>query len=142
VLLIAFLGATILPVSTEEAGGTANQLDESQQSQLAVDANSGVELLTNRKNPVTNLADVTNEDVVSPQKAETVLVVKSAANTCDTTDTKECVPQIGLTYADSTPCPIETVTAPKGSPNVVFLVLDDIGYGGLDASADLSTLQK
>jgi len=131
VLLIAFLGATILPVSTEEAGGTANQLDESQQSQLAVDANSGVELLTNRKNPVTNLADVTNEDVVSPQKAETVLVVKSAANTCDTTDTKECVPQIGLTYADSTPCPIETVTAPKGSPNVVFLVLDDIGYGGL-----------
>jgi len=130
VLLIALLGASINTVSTEEAGGTAGQLSESLQAQVAVDANTGIELLTNRRNPVTasaSLADMANEDVINPPKSETVLVVKA-----DTTEaTKKCVPQIGLTYADSTPCPIETVKAPKGSPNVVFLVLDDIGYGGL-----------
>jgi len=102
--------------------------------------NSGIELLTNRKKALSEsstLADISTEDVVSPQK-ETVLTIKSADSTsqsasskCDNAATAKCVPQIGLTYADSTPCPIETVKAPKGSPNVIFLVLDDIGYGSL-----------
>lgn len=39
--------------------------------------------------------------------------------------------KIGLSYKDSVPCSLEPSAAPKGSPNVVFLVLDDIGYGGL-----------
>jgi arylsulfatase len=102
--------------------------------------NPGLEMVTNRKKVLSEsstLADLTNEDVVSPPQ-EKVLVIQSAnsesasASSQSGTDTaKKCVPQIGLTYADSTPCPIETVKAPKGSPNVVFLVLDDIGYGGL-----------
>jgi arylsulfatase A-like enzyme len=102
--------------------------------------NSGIELLTNRRKALSEsstLADVSNEDVVSPQK-EIILTIKSADSTspsasskCDNSATEKCVPQIGLTYADSTPCPIETVKAPKGSPNVIFLVLDDIGYGSL-----------
>ncbi len=102
--------------------------------------NPGLEMVTNRKKVLSEsstLADLTNEDVVSPPQ-ERVLVIQSASSESSSassqsgTDTaKKCVPQIGLTYADSTPCPIETVKAPKGSPNVVFLVLDDIGYGGL-----------
>ena len=102
--------------------------------------NSGVEMLTNRKKVLSessSLSDLANEDVASPQK-ETVLVIKSASSESASASSqsageadKKCVPQIGLTYADSTPCPIETVKAPKGSPNVVFLVLDDIGYGSL-----------
>ncbi len=101
---------------------------------------SGLELVTNRRKVLSEsstLADVSNEDVISPEQ-ETVLVIQSeksestSASSQGTTEAGEkCVPQIGLTYADSTPCPIETVKAPKGSPNVVFLVLDDIGYGGL-----------
>lgn len=101
---------------------------------------SGLEMVTNRRKVLSEsstLADVSNEDVISPEQ-ETVLVIKSeksestSASSQGTTEAGEkCVPQIGLTYADSTPCPIETVKAPKGSPNVVFLVLDDIGYGGL-----------
>ena len=103
--------------------------------------NSGLEMVTNRRKALSEsstLADLANEDVVSPQK-ETVLVIQSANNESasassqsGTEATKKCVPQIGLTYADSTPCPFETAKAPKGSPNVVFLVLDDIGYGGLE----------
>ncbi|MDD4651205.1 MAG: arylsulfatase [Methanothrix sp.] len=102
--------------------------------------NSGMQLLTNRRKALSEsstLADISREDVVSPQK-EVILTIKSAESTsssasskCDASESKECVPQIGLTYADSTPCPIETVKAPKGSPNVIFLVLDDIGYGSL-----------
>ncbi|MGV8174163.1 MAG: sulfatase-like hydrolase/transferase, partial [Methanothrix sp.] len=101
---------------------------------------SGLELVTNRRKVLSEsstLADVSNEDVVSPPQ-EIVLVIQSvnsessSASSQDGSEAaKKCVPQIGLTYADSTPCPIETVKAPKGSPNVVFLVLDDIGYGGL-----------
>lgn len=102
--------------------------------------NPGLEMVTNRKKVLSEsstLADLTNEDVLSPPQ-ERVLVIQSAngesasASSQSGTETaKKCVPQIGLTYADSTPCPIETVKAPKGSPNVVFLVLDDIGYGSL-----------
>ena len=102
--------------------------------------NSGMQLLTNRRKALSEsstLADVSNEDVVSPQK-ETILTIKSDDSTsqsasfkCDNAAADQCVPQIGLNYADSTPCPIETVKAPKGSPNVIFLVLDDIGYGSL-----------
>ncbi|OPY52118.1 MAG: Sulfatase [Methanosaeta sp. PtaU1.Bin112] len=102
--------------------------------------NSAVQLLTNRRKALSEsstLADVSNEDVVSPLQ-ETVLSIKSANSTssrassqCENVAAAKCVPQIGLSYADSTPCPIEAVKAPKGSPNVIFLVLDDIGYGSL-----------
>ncbi len=38
---------------------------------------------------------------------------------------------IGRTAADSTPAPLEPNTAPAGAPNVVYIVLDDTGFGDL-----------
>jgi len=109
------------------------------------------DLVTNRRKVLTKsstLADVANEDVISPQH-ETVLVIQSAnsssalasssstssgssAQLASSRETGTCEGQkIGLSYKDSVPCSLEPSAAPKGSPNVVFLVLDDIGYGGL-----------
>ena len=78
--------------------------------------NPGLEMVTNRKKVLSEsstLADLTNEDVVSPPQKR-VLVIQSAnsesasASSQSGTETaKKCVPQIGLTYADSTPCPIK-----------------------------------
>ena len=39
--------------------------------------------------------------------------------------------RIGLTTADSSPAWPEPTRAPVGSPNVLFFVLDDVGYGQL-----------
>ena len=82
--------------------------------------NPGLEMVTNRKKVLSEsstLADLANEDVVSPPR-ESVLVIQSANSESGISqggaeDGKKCVPQIGLTYADSTPCPIETVKAPN-----------------------------
>src|SRR5918995_101802 len=38
---------------------------------------------------------------------------------------------IGRTYHDSTPWWPDLVRAPEGAPNVVFLVLDDVGFADL-----------
>lgn len=37
-------------------------------------------------------------------------------------------PIVGRTYAESTPAPLAEVTAPEGSPNVVLILLDDLGW--------------
>jgi arylsulfatase len=105
--------------------------------------NSANELLTNRRRALTaesSLEEVANEDVISPQ--QNVLVIQAAKSTpaelasSNQTDERgiqsDCESQnIGLTYKDSTQCWPTVAQPPKGSPNIVFLVLDDIGYGGL-----------
>src|SRR5262249_8887044 len=37
--------------------------------------------------------------------------------------------QAGLTYQDSRPGKIETIRAPQGAPNIVIVLLDDVGFG-------------
>ena len=37
--------------------------------------------------------------------------------------------KIGETYKDSTPSYPAPVSAPKGSPNVLIILLDDVGFG-------------
>jgi arylsulfatase A-like enzyme len=129
VLLITLLGASIIPASAQEAGETnLNELDENQTGvQVASDANMGTDLLTNRRKPLTadsSLAEAATEDVIDPEKPESIVVVRAGSG-------DECRPEIGLTYKDSTPCDVKSAKPPKGAPNVVFLVLDDIGFGGL-----------
>ena len=36
---------------------------------------------------------------------------------------------IGKTYKDSTPHKLEIVKAPAGAPNVLYILIDDAGYG-------------
>ena len=38
---------------------------------------------------------------------------------------------IGRTASDSTPDPLVAVEAPQGSPNIIYIVLDDAGFGDL-----------
>lgn len=114
--------------------------DDKSSSSAGSAERSALELVTNRRKILTEsstLADVANEDVISPQR-ETVLVIQSAEGADTSTlspssrESGTCEGQkIGLSYKDSIPCSLEPAKAPKGSPNVVFLVLDDIGFGGL-----------
>jgi len=128
VLLIIFLGATISPAS-DQGAGNSNDLQTSSNpnnDQLA-NASTGTDLLTNRRNPLaanSSLEAVAYGDVVSPDKAQSVVAVRANKS-------EECQPVVGLTYKDSTQCWSKDAQPPKGAPNVVFLVLDDIGYGGL-----------
>jgi len=129
-ILLTLLGAFFFgPAFAQETGGTDNiQLNESpDEDQLAKESSTGTALLTNRRKPLTNdssLAEVATEDVINSEKPDNVVVVRARSG-------DECQPEIGLTYKDSTPCDTPSVKPPKGSPNVVFLVLDDIGFGGL-----------
>jgi arylsulfatase len=127
VLFIAILGTSIGPAFAQAAGGTdSNQLNENPVDARPVsDANTGTDLLTNRRKPLTadsSLAEVATEDVAYPERPERIMVVKASSNT-------ECQPKIGLSYKDSTPCWPEVAQPPKGAPNVVFIVLDDVGFG-------------
>jgi len=45
--------------------------------------------------------------------------------------------RIGLTTTDSSPAWPQPVRAPEGAPNVLFFVLDDVGYGQLSAFGGL-----
>lgn len=45
--------------------------------------------------------------------------------------------RIGLTTADSTPAWPEPVRTPEGAPDVLFFVLDDVGYGQLSTFGGL-----
>ena len=153
VLFTAFLGASFIPAFSQEADGTdVQQLNENpNEIQLAGDANTGIELLTNRRKPLTansSLAEVASEDVIAPRK-ETRLVIMSANASVNKDEdelssptptrlalrrsvsdlTYGCEPDIGLSYKDSTPCWPEVAQPPKGSPNIVFIVLDDVGFG-------------
>ncbi len=126
-LFIAILGTSIGPAFAQAAGGTdSNQLNENPVDARPVsDANTGTDLLTNRRKPLTadsSLAEVATEDVAYPERPERIMVVKASSNT-------ECQPKIGLSYKDSTPCWPEVAQPPKGAPNVVFIVLDDVGFG-------------
>lgn len=35
----------------------------------------------------------------------------------------------GYTVADSTPAPLDIARAPEGAPNIVLVLLDDVGFG-------------
>ncbi|MBN1322501.1 MAG: arylsulfatase, partial [Methanotrichaceae archaeon] len=97
---------------------------------------SGLEMVTNRRKVLaesSTLADLACEDVVSPQQ-ESVLVVqaandKSSASATQQNDSGCDNQEIGLSYKDSMQCWPEVAQPPKGSPNIVFIVLDDVGYG-------------
>ncbi len=45
--------------------------------------------------------------------------------------------KIGRTAADSVPDPLVEVSAPEGAPNVVYIVLDDTGFGDLGCYGSL-----
>ena len=129
ILFIIFLGAHFSPVFAEDVVGIDSiQSGENPiEAQLVNDANTGTDLLTNRRKPITansSLAEVANEDVINPEKSESVVVARAASN-------EKCEPEIGLTYKDSTPCSLESATPSKGAPNVAFIVLDDVGFGGV-----------
>jgi arylsulfatase A-like enzyme len=133
VLFITLLGASIITASTHEAGGTDTpQLSTNPtEAPLVNEANAGTSLLTNRQKVLTSassLADVANEDIIHPAKPESVLVIQSAPNK---SSDKSCEPVIGLSYKNSTPCWPQVVQPPKGAPNVVYIVLDDVGFGQL-----------
>ena len=101
--------------------------NSSNNDHLANDARTGIDLLTNRRNPLaanSSLESVAYGDVIQPDKAESVMVIRANQSV-------ECQPVVGLTYKDSTQCWPNVAQPPKGAPNIVFLVLDDIGYGGL-----------
>lgn len=117
---------------------------------------SSNEQLTNRRKVLARDADlesVAEEDVVA-SRGEPRLVVMTAgarvqvgedrqerAEASETADgdlaigesasgsTSGCEPVIGISYRDSTPCTAEVAQPPKGAPNVVFIVLDDVGFG-------------
>jgi arylsulfatase A-like enzyme len=96
---------------------------------LVNDVNTGTDILTNRTkvlSATSSLADVANEDVIHPVKPETVLAVQSAQAK---DPEKACEPVIGLSYKNSTPCWPLVVQPPKGAPNIVYIVLDNVGFG-------------
>ncbi|HPE62958.1 MAG TPA: arylsulfatase, partial [Methanothrix sp.] len=118
---------------------------------------SGNEQLTNRRKVLARNADlesVAEEDVVMPRGEPRLVVMAAGAGVqvgedgqdegteaSETTSgdlaveksayssTSGCEPVIGISYKDSTPCPEVAVQPPKGAPNVVFIVLDDVGFG-------------
>jgi len=153
VLFITLLGASFSPVFSQEAGGRdSQQLNENpDEPQLARDANIATELVTNRRKPLTadsSLSELANEDVVAPREETRLVIMSANASVKKDEDrlpseipaglvlrrsvsdlTYGCDPDIGLSYKDSTPCWPETVQPPKGAPNIVFIVLDDVGFG-------------
>jgi hypothetical protein len=139
-----------LATSESQSVGQTMAADARGSSGTASPENSGLELVTNRRkvlSDISTLADLSNEDVVSPEQ-ETVLVIQSensesasASSQGAAEAAKKCVPQIGLTYADSTACPIETAKAPKDRPMWCSWFLMTLDMVALDVSADLSTLQ-
>lgn len=131
--------------------------DDGNRSNTDLVGKGGIDLVTNRKKVLTkssSLGAVVNEDVVSPANAEHVLVIQAdkptvgASGSQDPTveqnssignsysqncyNQTDCSSQrIGLTYNDSTPCWPQAAQPPKGAPNVIFIVLDDVGFGQL-----------
>jgi len=127
VLLLLLLGASISPASDQVAGEQNDLQVNGDPKDAGLASKASTDLLTNRRNPLSassSLASAAYGDVVSPEKSENVVIVKANSGS-------ECQPVIGETYKDSTQCWPEVAQPPKGAPNVVFLVLDDIGYGGL-----------
>ena len=113
---------------------------------------SGIDQLTNRRKVLAKDADlesVVDEDVVAPRETTRLVVMAASAGAQKDEDgqvgtetasdlaqkesasssTSGCEPVIGVSYRDSTSCPSEVVQPPKGAPNVVFIVLDDVGFG-------------
>ena len=117
---------------------------------------SGVEQLTNRRKVLAKDADlfsVITEDVIAPREEPRIVIMaakaavekdgesggspegsaenpaKGSQERSVSGSTSGCEPVIGISYKDSTPCPSERAQPPKGTPNVVFIVLDDVGFG-------------
>jgi arylsulfatase len=130
----ASVSDTSATVNNQLVSQTIAANDESRSITGSLDK-SGIEMVTNRRKVLSQsstLADVVNEDVASPQ--ETVLVIqsvnsKSSVATSQQNNTKCDNQKIGLTYKDSTECFPERIQPPKGAPNVVYIVLDDVGFG-------------
>ncbi|MDD4160890.1 MAG: sulfatase-like hydrolase/transferase [Methanothrix sp.] len=150
VFLFAIVASDCFAADNDSAGvsdALATSDSQSVSQTLAADARSssstgsleksGLEMLTNRRKVLTEsstLADIANEDVVSPQ--ETVLVIQAANSKSSVSDSQQndsnCDKQkIGLTYKDSIECWPEKIQPPKGAPNVVYIVLDDVGFAHL-----------
>lgn len=126
---MTILGAQVSTSSDQEAADSRYiQLSNNSTAyQLLSDADRGIDLVTNRRNPLTvnsSLDSMAYGDITESQSEGSVVVIQS-------NDSTECQPVIGTTYRDSVPCQIEPVQAPKGAPNVIYIVLDDIGFGGL-----------
>jgi hypothetical protein len=107
ILFITLLGASIITASTNEVIGTAKTQFRNNpiETPLVNDTNTGTNLLTNRMKVLastSSLAEVTNEDIIHPAKTETVLVIQ---------------PDNGQSDAS------KVVQPPKGSPNVISIVL-------------------
>ena len=156
VFIILFLSGTTFAASEEEYEGfeTKTPLLSAESDDQADGAlsRSGIDQLTNRRKVLGRDADlesVAEEDVVAP-RGEPRLVVMAAGATVredeggqegtgtaadlnqaesGSISTSGCDPVIGVSYRDSTPCTAEVAQPPKGAPNVVFIVLDDVGFG-------------
>lgn len=127
--------------------------DDSNNSNAVSPDKNGIELVTNRKKILTrnsSIESVIHEDVVSPQKIASYVVIQANNGTangdqdpsnrtmdqvnssCSCSSKTDCSSQkIGLTYKDSTPCWPKVAQPPKGAPNVIFIVLDDVGFAQL-----------
>ncbi|MDD2835340.1 MAG: arylsulfatase [Methanothrix sp.] len=109
--------------------------DECSRSSAGSLDRSSLEMVTNRRKVLTEsstLDDIVNEDVAAPQN--TVLVIQAANSKSNASASvpsgSKCDNQkIGLTYKDSTECWPDMIQPPKGAPNVVYIVLDDVGFG-------------
>ncbi|MDD2836915.1 MAG: sulfatase-like hydrolase/transferase, partial [Methanothrix sp.] len=128
-----------LAVAESQSASQTLIADECSRSSVGSLDRSSLEMVTNRRKVLTEsstLDDIVNEDVAAPQN--TVLVIqaansKSSASASGQTSVQngsKCDNQkIGLTYKDSTECWPEMIQPPKGAPNVVYIVLDDVGFG-------------
>lgn len=133
---------TIEPLSSVEARAEANDAP----------SRYGIDQLTNRRKVLAKDADlgsVADEDVVVPREEPRLVVMAAGASVREdeggqegtgtaadlvqaesgSISTSGCEPVIGVSYRDSTPCTAEVAQPPKGAPNVVFIVLDDVGFG-------------
>ena len=148
VFLFAFAAFDCLSIEIDDSpdGSEAIAATEGQPSGqiLAADAKSsigsleksGLEMVTNRRKVLTEsstLADLATRTSYRTPK-ETVLVIQAANNKSSVSASQQngsnCDNQkIGLTYKDSTNAGPEKIQPPKGAPNVVYIVLDDVGFG-------------
>ena len=108
VLFTALIGASIIIASTNAVGTDEEQLtSDPTEAPLAGGANTGINLLTNRLkvlSSTSSLAEVANEDVINPAKAETVLVIQPDNDQGE-------APKV--------------VQPPKGARNVISVVLQN-----------------
>src|SRR6188768_1535583 len=74
-----------------------------------------------------------NSKITSPQKGLLITALLAIQFGIAQTKPEEFKGVIGKTLAESKEYWPEPVTAPKGAPNVVWIILDDVGYGASSA---------